>query len=103
MDVDNRRKSPRLPVQARVGFAGQREGTLRNLSMGGCQMESDNPGHPGDYLLLRVFLPDDPTPLQINSAAVRWSHGKDFGVAFLAVQTQEQERLHRYLTYLQGG
>lgn len=104
-----RRKSQRLEaeihlkffrVRLPVTFAGTQiegEGTVYNLSAGGCKVTSETSVPTGTHLALRLYLsPGDP-PVAVELAAVRWSMGQDCGVEFLRIPDEAQARLARFL------
>ena len=93
------RQHPRFPSQLPVSFSGNQEGngTVRNLSLGGCQVNSETQVYAGDYLSLRVQLVAEDSPLTVSAAAVRWSEGEKFGVSFDWLEPDEQTRLARFL------
>ncbi len=59
------------------------EGTVRNVST------------------VRVLLPDQAVPMKVDLAVVRWSRGREFGLEFLRMQQEEQDRLRRFATALE--
>ncbi len=61
------------------------EGTVRNVST------------------VRVLLPDQAVPRKVDLAVVRWSRGREFGLEFLRMQPEEQDRLRRFVTALERG
>lgn len=99
----DKRKHVRLPVDHIVTFTGdtlEGEGQLVNLSIEGAEIDSSVPISKGDYLLLRLYLPDDNLALQVDIAPVRWSKEGKFGVEFISMTEQAQGRLRQYLTTL---
>lgn len=92
----------RKQVQLPVSFIGdvRGAGTVRNLSSGGCHIESDIQARDTQLLVLRLSLPQETSPVVIDVAAVRWFKSPTFGVQFLSVKTPEQQRLDRYLAML---
>ncbi|HET8579674.1 MAG TPA: PilZ domain-containing protein [Nitrospiraceae bacterium] len=75
-------------VHVPMSFSGDRvagEGTVYNLSTGGCKAESDTTVNTGAYLRLRLHLPDQDSSITIEVAAVRWAMGRDFGVEFISL------------------
>jgi hypothetical protein len=92
----------RREVQLPVSFIGdvRGAGTVRNLSTGGCKIESDIHARDTQLLVLRLSLPQETSPVVIDVAAVRWSRDLLFGVQFLSVKADEQQRLDRYLARL---
>ncbi len=57
----------------------------------------------GTYLALRLSLPDQAPPMDVNSAAVRWAKGREFGLEFLIMGSEEEERLHHLVSTLETG
>ena len=99
------RKHPRYAVQLPVSFlVGSREGdgTLYNLSMGGCRAVSDMEIPPNEYMRVRLYLSFTEVPVIVQTAAVRWSAGKDFGLEFLVIDEEQKNRLHRFLKSMGG-
>ncbi len=90
------RYSSRVPVECSVVFAGDGivgEGRALDVSIPGCLLESPQATRVGDYVRLRLFLPDDKPPLSIQLAVVRWVEGTRFGVEFIRSSSQDQVRL----------
>jgi hypothetical protein len=52
---------------------------------------------PGEYVQLRIFLPDDQAPLQVPLAAVRWVAGVRAGLEFIRTPESEQRRLDDFV------
>ena len=101
------RQSPRFPVHCPIAYAGGNlagVGTVSNLSRGGCKVASSTPADRGTYLELRIFLTRDPkSPMKVDLAAVRWAQEQEFGLEFITVRPEEQERLHRFVWTLEMG
>lgn len=99
---DSKRFRARLPVAfAREGSPGQARGLVYNLSIEGCKVTSDTRVAPGTYLTLRLYLPAPHAPVEVRLAAVRWTMQWDFGVTFVNMQSEELQRLNRYLADLE--
>lgn len=98
MDI---RKHLRFPVQFQGSFSsGQHlegEGTVLNLSIGGCKVQSDTRVPLGTGLRLRIMMPDEEQPLEIKRAAVRWTGGQEFGVEFTFIETEHELRLRHFV------
>jgi hypothetical protein len=73
---------------------------VQNISLGGCQIESDTPVYLGDFLKLNMHYAPDSVPIEVDAAGVRWSDGKKFGVSFAWLQPDQHERLIKYLESL---
>ena len=78
------------------------EGVLIDLSIKGCRIESDVLVQTGNQLELRVYLPDHEFSLDVESSAVRWSRGREFGLEFVRMQSEAQELLHRVVKDLEN-
>jgi PilZ domain-containing protein len=96
----SRRNPPRYSVQLPVSFAWDRQGkgTVHNLSVKGCLIQSEILVTEGDYFSLNVGLRGQEYPVSVKLAAVRWAKGYAFGTEFLFVEDGDRERLQRYLS-----
>jgi hypothetical protein len=95
----------RLPLRCPVIFASDefvREGTVVNLGVPGCAVESDRAPLPGHYVRLHVLMPDEEGPLEVHVAKVRWSGPRRFGVQFLKVSNGQHVRVSRLFLALQA-
>ncbi len=107
--LTERRGYPRLRVQFQISFSAHDiggEGTVINLSKRGWKatvVTSSQSVRPGTYLKLRLSLPDQAPPMDVDSAAVRWAKGREFGLEFLIMGSEEEARLHRFLSTLETG
>jgi c-di-GMP-binding flagellar brake protein YcgR len=96
------RQYPRVPVDLQVYFSTTgntsiREGTMFDLSAGGCAVTSTTAVKAGSAVRILIRATDLGSPITIESAAVRWSKHGEFGVEFLGVSEIDQNRLHRLL------
>jgi len=99
---DSKRFQAHLPVAfARDGYPGEARGLVYNLSIDGCKVTSNTRVAPGTYLTLRLYLPAPHAPVTVRLAAVRWAQEWDFSVTFVNMQSEELERLNRYLAVLE--
>lgn len=73
------------------------EGTVTDLSEGGCCVRSQAPMTPGAVLELRLHLPDQKSTAEIRLAAVRWKREGEFGIEFLQVRTDVLDRIRQSL------
>jgi len=97
------RKTPHFRVEFRSAYPGDQvegEGTMVNLSMDGCKIESDLNVQKDQVLALRVHVPQFDYPLQVEQAAVQWTKGKKFGLHFMRVLPEGLKLLHRLITDL---
>lgn len=102
----DRRISPRFRVQFRTTFFGptalEGNGTVLDLSLGGCRVESTTPLSPSLSVELRIHVPDLDWPLMIDGATVQWGKGQTFGLSFLQLRETERERLRQVIARLAG-
>jgi|SRR5215831_13856229 len=61
------------------------EGTIVNLSLAGCAIESVPPCPVGTFLPLTLLLPNEAPFLSIDSAVVRWDRGQKLGLGFVRI------------------
>lgn len=94
------RYSQRIPVDCGAVFSGERmcgEGRVIDVSLPGCLMESPEFLKAGDYVRLRLFLPDQALPLNVPLAVVRRVEGRYIGFEFIRSSDEDQARLTRYV------
>jgi len=94
------RYSARVPVECSVVFAGEAligEGRVVDVSLPGCLMESPEAVKPGDYVQLKLFLPDQEPAIRVPLAVVRWAQGSRVGVEFIRSSEDDQIRLTRFV------
>ena len=100
------RRAPRVAMQGAISMSGDdgtSQGTLLNLSTGGCAVESETLFQKGDYLGVRVHIPDHEPPVEVDLAAVRWSSGREYGLEFIRIRDEVQKQLRALLTLLVKG
>ena len=100
-----KRKHPRFVCEYSISFVGGNitgSGTVSNLSMGGCVLESDSSVRRGDHMKLRINLPEQESPILVGLATVRWVKGQESGLGFINVDTEQQKRLRRLLDTLEA-
>jgi len=96
------REHPRIPVELQVLFSTTgntviREGTMFDVSDGGCAVTSTVPVNPGTGVTLLIRASDLGSPITVHSAAVRWANHGEFGVEFLKLTDLDRSRLRRFL------
>ncbi|MEQ1792816.1 MAG: PilZ domain-containing protein [Nitrospira sp.] len=100
------RKSPRFDVNFGSTFAGEflaGQGTITNLSVGGCSIESKITLTAQSVVGLKIQLPDSQWPLEVEQAVVRWVRGNIFGLEFQLLSETETTRLQHLLHDLDQG
>jgi c-di-GMP-binding flagellar brake protein YcgR len=99
------RKNIRFPVQFRSSFSSIAmvggEGSLVDLSLRGCRIESPTDVQPGVSLELRIAAIEHQPPIQIQAAIVRWSRGRQFGLEFEVIASTEWTHLQDIVKQLE--
>lgn len=100
------RKHIRYAVQLPVSFNGDQlsgggEGTILNLSADGCAITSMTVAGTASYMQLTMQLRERDEPVRVDLAAVRWSTPAKFGVEFIRVRPEEEDRLKRFVKVLE--
>lgn len=98
-----KRQQPRFTSQFRsIISGGQQEGQgrTRDLSAGGCMIETDYPVVVGASYECRIYVPGLDWPLRIDEAQVRWVKANTFGIQFMKIQPGEKAKLKQVLTSL---
>jgi len=101
-DVD-RRQYERRPVQisSRIQAGEQdHEGTIVDLALGGCAIDTGAAFPRGTVLKLRMDAFDLEPPLVVEAAVVRSSGGTRHNVEFLQIAEDEKHRLSQYILTL---
>jgi len=94
------RRAPRHMVQAGITFEGEGhsgKGRIYNMSTWGCAVESPTNLTLGTYVGVTLNLPNEPAPVEVELAAVRWTTPRRFGVEFLSVSRASRRRLDQFL------
>jgi hypothetical protein len=64
-------------------------GSVVDLSIRGCRIESLIDVQPGSSLEVRIEAVAHELPIQIQAAIVRWSRGREFGLEFEVIAPTE--------------
>ena len=72
-------------------------GTVWDVSVGGWRIEGDHQVRVGMVLTLRMDLPGEERPLEIEEAIVQWVGGQDFGVQIRKIRSTAAKRLERLM------
>jgi len=78
-------------------------GVVFNLSLEGCAVGSDRSIRPGTYLQVYIQPYQQELPIEVELAVVRWSEGQEFGLEFIRIRAEEQDRLRRFVKTLEAG
>ena len=76
---------------------------MTNLSKEGCTVASEELVLPHTFLAVRLQLPEQYEPLKVEVAEVRWTSGMGFGLEFIQLRAEEQERLQRFIKILEAS
>jgi c-di-GMP-binding flagellar brake protein YcgR len=99
-----KRQQPRFTSQFRSTISGEQregQGRTRDLSAGGCMIESDFPVVVGASFECRIYVPGLDWPLRIDEAQVRWvNKANTFGVQFMKIKPAEEEKLRQVIASL---
>jgi hypothetical protein len=80
------------------GLIGQ--GTLLNLSVPGCLIETSMPLAVGYFVQLRI--PVGKHQIRVDLGAVRWVNEMTAGVEFIRMSEEDQARLCRHVGFVPG-
>ena len=97
---------PRHRARCSITFSGKAAsgaGTVTNLTNIGCKVESDKGVPEGAGLALRISLLDHEAQINVDEAVVIWSKGRQFGLRFIEIVPQAQERLRRFVKVLSSS
>src|SRR5687767_3827160 len=101
--IEEKRRFPRFVADYPLVIAGDgivAQGKLMDLSRGGCAIRSEVTAICGLYLEARILLPDNPAPLKIDLAPIRWMAPGQLGIEFIKLSAEDSARLDRYLASL---
>jgi PilZ domain len=95
MKINKRREIRRFNVQFSTTVSDHTKhegsGLMLDLSLGGCQLESQSIITPRKTVQLHVQVPGLERPLVIDGADMRWVKGQLIGLAFVRVRKTEQQ------------
>ena len=94
----DRREDLRIPVRFYLSFSGGKvrgEGTVLDLSMGGCIIKSETQVHKDDIFYLQLSLGEGERPLEV-AAMIRSVNARGIAFKFLRA-AQEHKRLLAFL------
>lgn len=99
------RKNLRFPVKFRssfssIGMVGG-EGSIVDLSIRGCRIESSIGVQPGASLDIRMKVIENEPPIHIQSAIVRWNRASELGLEFEVIAPTEWIHLQEFVKQLE--
>jgi hypothetical protein len=99
------RKHFRFHAQFRSSFSSIAmaggEGSLMDLSVRGCRIESLIDVKPGASLELRIETMEHEHPIHIEAAVVRWSREREFGLEFEVIAPTEWSHLQEIVKQIE--
>ena len=99
----DRREYLRIPVRVHAAFLGEAsrgEGTAADLSMRGCALATDTRPAQGEVLRLKLDLQNGrPETIEVEAAVVRNVVGRQYGLEFLRIHSQEKEQLGKIIEH----
>lgn len=100
------RSNPRVPVDYEVSFVTDEcsgKGLLKNLTIGGSEMESAVPLAVGMSLRLLVQASGARPPIVISVGIIRWQQGNRYGVEFIRFEGDAKQQLEDMLNQRDGS
>lgn len=85
-----------------TGDEGSGQGTVTNLTIAGCEIESPVQFPIGTGLSLRIQAPKARPPIIIVLAIVRWKNGDRFGLEFVRFEGGTKKQLEDMLNQHEG-
>ena len=101
-----RRKYARVVVFLEASFSGRGvkgQGTVLDLSMSGCGIESATPVREKTIVSLGIHITPNHPPIEIQRALIQYRTGKRFGLEFLHMEAAQKERLQVNMRCLLRG
>jgi hypothetical protein len=99
----DKRQYQRFATQVPVTFSGEQisgEGVTKDLSMGGCGLETETKVPTGILLQLRIHILEMEPPVKVEAATVRMARANTLGIEFLRLSSQERNRLAQFISEL---
>jgi c-di-GMP-binding flagellar brake protein YcgR len=100
----DRREHLRIPVRLCLSFSGGKvrgEGTVMDLSLGGCVIKSETNVHVNDIFYLEITVAEDESPIEV-AAMVRSISARGVAFKFLR-KAQENKRLLSFIQSQAGS
>ena len=95
----DRRSAKRIPVTFRINFGppalGKQEGTVRDITITGCRLQSPDPIPLHAYLELWIQISPTAPRILVELAAVRWMQEGEAGIEFLTLRPEHKAALER--------
>jgi PilZ domain len=95
-----RRKHPRYRVEYGLSLLGEKsrgQGITQDLSVTGCRARSPVGTNAGDSVGLLIDVPRYDNPLHVDIAIIRWAKEQEFGMEFISMAPDNQQRLQEVI------
>jgi hypothetical protein len=102
----DKRRHPRYVVEYAGSFLGNginSQGRILNLSTAGCRGLSQGVIRRDALLRVLIDVPGFLAPIQVDRAIIRWSSDNEFGVEFVGISFDDQQRLHELLLAIKAA
>lgn len=73
------------------------DGTILEISVGGCRLETDPTLTVGTEITLQIDPSPDAGPIVVEHAVVRWAYGRHMGIEFTKIRPEDTSRLRELL------
>jgi hypothetical protein len=83
----------RLVVPVQFDGTTEGEGTVLDLSLGGCRLTSDFPLQIGERYNLILQVSKESSPVIVEAAVVRWTQDNTYGLKFLSLESVDESHL----------
>jgi hypothetical protein len=96
----DRREYERMPSRFPLAIERDQvnaEGTVVEISMAGCSIQTDAELQPGSIVKVRLNVFGDERSVLVNAAVVRSSYPQRVGVEFLTIERREKEKLQFFV------
>jgi hypothetical protein len=103
---EDHREYDRMAMSFPVTFRGDQfegEGSVHNISMGGCSFSTASKLTVGAIMRLELRMSDEAGPVVVESAVLRHWHNQIAGVEFIQWRQGERERLQLFVRGLLIG
>lgn len=98
--IVDRREYERIPTDFWSTMASgseERQGRVVDLSVGGCQLETETPIGEGEVIQLKLDPSGQEPAIVVDQAVVRSVRPRRIGLQFIRVQQDHEGRLRQYL------
>ncbi len=102
----DKRRHLRYAVEYPGSFLGNginSQGMILNLSASGCRGSSEGVIRRDALLRVLIDVPRLLAPIQVDRAIIRWSSGNEFGLEFVGLSFDDQQRLQGVLLAIKAA